>query len=360
MSASTSIHFESFGTIDGKTEVQKVTITSNQSKVVLTNLGATIISFSTPDKNGMLEDVTLCYQSLDEIRAGSVYYGATIGRCANRIASGEFTLNGENYDLEKNNGPNHLHGGRTGFDKVLWDAKEVENGVKFTYISKDGEAGYPGTLTVSVTITLVNGSVLSFEYEASVVGKETPINLCNHTYWNLSGSCKRRILDHTLEIYSNGFLPVNETQIPTGKIENVHGTNMDFPVGSKFKIGERINEVDGGGEPGYDHCYCVDQSDLNQVASTDTCRMYNVATLCDEISGRRMRIQSSEPGVQLYTGNFLSKNIEDKPHVQHNAVCLETQHYPNSINEPEFPSVVLKPGGVFKSKTVHIFDILEV
>ena len=358
MSALTSVHFEPFGIINGDSEVQKVTITSNKTKLVLTNFGATLISFSTPDKTGVLEDITLCYQSLDEIRAGSVYYGATIGRCANRIANGKFTLNGETYDLEKNNGPNHLHGGYAGFDKVVWDAKEVENGVKFTYISKDGEAGYPGRLTVSVTVTLVNGSVLSFEYEASVAGKETPINLCNHTYWNLSGNCKRRILDHTLEIFSSKFLPVNETQIPTGELENIKGTYMDFPVGSKVKIGERINEVDGGGEPGYDHCYCVDQSELNQVASTDNYQMYKVATLCDEISGRRMRILSSEPGVQLYTGNFLSKNNEDKPHVQHNAVCLETQHYPNSINEPKFPSVVLKPGSVFKSKTVHEFDIL--
>ena len=360
-SGKTTITMEPFGTLNTNNDIQKIIINSASSKLVLTNYGATLISLSVPDKDGICEDVTLCYQTFDGIRKGNTFYGATIGRYGNRIAKGTFDLNGETYTLAINNGVNHLHGGNVGFDKVVWNVEEIENGVKFTYVSKDGEEGYPGTLTLSASYTLINGNRLCFEYEATVVDKETPINICNHTYWNLSGNCKSKILNHVLELNCDKYLPVDDTQIPTGELKVLKDTDMDFPIGSKLTIGSRINNIDGGGEPGYDHCYVINQEQQEDNDVDGEVKLYHVATAYDPISGRRMNVKSSEPGVQLYTGNFLSKDVEkDVPHIQHNAFCLETQHFPNSINESTFPSVILKPGETFKSKTIHTFDVLLV
>eukprot|EP00943_MAST-04B_sp_MAST-4B-sp1_P007279 g7279.t1 len=359
-SLASSVHIEAFGTMKSKDDVKKIIIKSSSSELALTNYGATLISFKFPDKNGVKEEVTLCYQTFDGIRRGTTFYGATVGRYGNRIAKGKFELNGETYTLATNNGENHLHGGNVGFDKVLWNVEEICNGVKFTHTSKDGEEGYPGTMEIAVLYKLVNGNQLSFEYEATVTDKETPINVCNHTYWNLSGDFKSKILNHVLEMNCEKYLPVDDTQIPTGEIRNLKNTDMEFPIGKALTIGSRINNVDGGGEPGYDHCYVVSKDADDGIEEHDNLKLYHVATVYDATSGRRMKVHSSEPGVQLYTGNFLSKNEDtDTPHVQHNAFCLETQHFPNSINEPTFPSVILSPGKTFRSKTLHTFDIVN-
>jgi aldose 1-epimerase len=313
--------------------------------------GATLTSVETPDKNGKLANITLGFDKLEGYTQRHPYFGSTVGRYANRIAKGKFKLDGQEYTLATNNGPNHLHGGQTGFDMVNWSAREVpaENGVavEFSYESKDGEEGYPGNLKAKVVYTLTNDNELKFTYSATT-DKATVVNLTNHAYWNLGGAGSGDILRHQLMIAADKWLPTDETSIPTGELAPVKGTAMDFT--EPHAIGERIDELKKPPHTtkGYDHCYVLrGQSGKLELA----------AKVKDPASGRTMEIYTTEPGIQLYCGNFLDGSPSGNGFKQHEAFCLETQHYPDSPNQPSFPSTVLRPGETYISQTVHKFGV---
>lgn len=344
-----------FGTTREGKPVEVYTLTNAQGiEVRAITYGGVIISLRLPDQDGRFEDVVLGYDSLAGYLAPNPYFGALIGRYGNRIAQGKFTLDGKEYLLAKNNGPNHLHGGVKGFDKVVWQAESFQNadgvGVVFTYTSPDGEEGYPGNLTAKVTYTLTDRDELIFDYHATT-DKATPVNLTQHTYFNLAGDGKRDILGHELMLNADHFTPVDSTLIPTGEIRSVKGTPFDFT--KPTPIGARINEKDeqlvfGGG---YDHNYV-----LNREADGLTL----VARVYEPTTGRVMEIHTTEPGVQFYTGNFLDGTITGKQgHVykQRYGFCLETQHFPDSPNKPQFPSTILRPGQTYRSRTVHRFSV---
>jgi aldose 1-epimerase len=266
-----------------------------------------------------------------------------IGRYGNRIANAKFTLDGATYQLAANNGKNALHGGLKGFDKVVWEASILNDSVPsltLKYLSKDGEEGYPGNLQVTVQYTLTDQDELKIEYNAET-DKATPVNLTNHTYFNLSGDVTNSILDHTLRIDADRYTPVDSTLIPTGELKAVTGTPFDFT--SSKKIGKDFNEVEGG----YDHSWVLNRTDSS---------LQKVAMLSDSISGRSLEVYTTEPGLQFYTGNFLDGkfiNRDGKAINLHTALCLETQHFPDSPNEPAFPSTILKPGEKYHSVTVY-------
>lgn len=338
----------SFGqTPDGK-QIVLFTLTNNNGlKAVLTNYGAILVALEAPDREGKLADLTLGFDDLAGYMENPPYFGATIGRFGNRIAKAKFTLNGEEYQLAANNGENHLHGGIVGFNKVVWEYKtwETEEGpsVKFTYLSPDGEEGYPGNLDVTVIYTLTQSNELKIDYSATT-DKATPINLTHHTYWNLGGHDSGSMIDHILMINADNFTPVDENLIPTGKLAPVAGTPMDF--NTPTPIGERIEQVDGG----YDHNWVLNKG-AGEVSSL-------AGRAKDPKSGRIMEVWTSEPAMQFYAGNFLD-GIKGKNGVAYErrfGFCLETQHYPDSINQPNFPSVVLQPGQVYKQVTTHKFS----
>lgn len=313
--------------------------------------GATLTSVETPDKNGKLANITLGFDQLAGYTQRHPYFGSTVGRYGNRIAKGKFKLDGQEYTLAVNNGPNHLHGGKTGFDMVNWTARKIpaENGVavEFEYTSKDGEEGYPGNLKVSVVYTLTNENELKISY-AATTDKATVINLTNHAYWNLGGAGSGDILKHQLMIAADKWIPTDDTSIPTGELAPVKGTAMDFT--EPHTIGERIAELKKPPHTtkGYDHCYVLrGQSGKLELA----------AKVKDPASGRTMEVLTTEPGIQLYCGNFLDGSPAGNNHKQHEAFCLETQHYPDSPNQPSFPSTVLKPGATYSSLTVHKFGV---
>lgn len=320
-------------------------------EVVLTNYGASIVSLKVPDKKGVTDDVVLGYDSIQGYLNGRSYFGCVAGRYANRIARAQFKLGGQTYSLATNNGPNSLHGGIKGFDKQVWDAEQLGNSVVFTYVSADGEEGYPGKLTVKLRYTLDSGSnALALTYE-SVTDKETVVNLANHSYFNLEGQGKGTILDHEIMINARTITAVDSTLIPTGVLRPVAGTPFDFT--KPMKIGSRIN--DSTDEQiryglGYDHNFVLEPTanDLRLAARVTA-----------PISGRTLEVYTSEPGVQFYTGNFLNGSEQGKGSVyQHRSgFCLETQHFPDSPNQPGFPSTVLKPGQTLVSKTVFIFGV---
>jgi len=311
--------------------------------------GATLTEMHVPDKAGNFADVTLGFSDLASYLKGHPFFGSTTGRYANRIAGGRFTLNGKEYKLAVNNGPNSLHGGLKGFDKVVWKAKEIEShrgpAVQFDYVSADGEEGYPGKLTVSVVYTLTNDNELRIDYRAET-DKPTVVNLTNHAYWNLAGDGEGTILDHHLQVLATQFTPVDDTSIPTGELKNVEGTPMDFL--RPQAIGARIAQAPNGN--GYDHNFVLRKSDTNTLDLA--------ATVKDPKSGRVMQIFTTEPGIQLYTANHLDGSLtgkSGKKYVKNGAFCLETQHYPDSPNKPNFPSTVLRPGEVYATTTVHRF-----
>jgi len=343
-----NISKEAFGTTPDGKKVDLYTLTNaNGLKAKIITYGGIITSLQTPDRNGNLADIVLGYDSLDEYIKSSPYFGALIGRYGNRIGKGKFTLNGVEYKLATNNGPNHLHGGIKGFDKIIWNAEPVQSktsvGLKLTYLSKDGEEGYPGNLNCTVIYTLTNDNELKISYEATT-DKSTIINLTSHSYFNLAGHNSGDILGHELMLNADNFTPVDEGLIPTGEIKSVKGTPMDFT--KPTLIGSRIEQVKGG----YDHNYVVNRKD-------NTLKL--VARVYEPKTGRAMDIASTEPGIQFYTGNFLdgSNKGKDAVYNKHAGFCLETQHFPDSPNKPNFPSVVLEPGKKYTHLTIHKFSV---
>lgn len=318
----------------------------NGVEVKISNYGGKVTSWITPDKNGKKSNIVLGFDHASSYTKDVPYFGALIGRYGNRIAKGKFKLNGTEYTLATNDGPNHLHGGNKGFDKVIWTAEPVTDTIPaltLTYLSKDGEEGYPGNLKVTVKYTLTDADELKIEYMATT-DKATPLNLTNHSYFNLSGDHSNTILDETIQINADHYTPVDGTLIPTGKLEPVKGTPFDFT--KPEKIGARINEVPG--KPvGYDHNFVLNNSDTT---------LHQAAVVYDASSGRQLEVLTTQPAIQFYTGNFLDgklKSDDGKPINQHTAFCLETQHYPDSPNQPAFPNTILKPGETFKSATIY-------
>lgn len=352
-----SISKADFGaTADGE-KVMLFTLRNKDGMVAkITNYGGIVVSLTAPDREGNFEDVVLGYDSLAEYENENPYFGALIGRYGNRIGKGQFELGGRVHQLTTNDGPNHLHGGDRGFDKVVWDAEmeEGENGpsLLLAYTSEDGEEGYPGTLRAVVRYTLTHANELAISYEADS-DSPTPVNLTHHSYFNLSGSAKRDILGHYLEIPAEHFTPVDDTLIPTGEYRPVDGTPFDFRVAKP--IGQDIeteNEQIRFGQ-GFDHNWVIDQ--------TADGAGRHVATLSDPENGRVMTIHSSEPGLQFYSGNFLDGSITGKGVVyQHRyGLCLETQHFPDAPNKLHFPNTILRPGERYKTKTTYAFSVHE-
>lgn len=343
-----------FGTLpDGKTADLYTLRNASGMEVKITNYGGTIVSWIAPDKDGKYEDVVLGCDSLAGYLKGVPYFGALIGRYGNRIGKGKFMLDGKTYTLATNNGPNALHGGKVGFDKVLWDATPVEGeepSLKLTYVSKDGEEGYPGTLTTEVVYQLKNDNSLQISYKATT-DKPTVVNLTNHTYFNLTGGVKRDILDHEVTLYADKLVPVDKGLIPTGELTPVAGTPFDFNTSTK--IGARINDssdVQIKYGLGYDHCWVLKESKDS---------LKHVATVYEPTSGRVLDTYTTEPAVQFYTGNFLDGTITGKNGIVYKhryGFCLETEHYPDSPNKPSFPSTVLRPGETYATTTVYKFS----
>lgn len=349
-----SIQKSDFGKTEDGQSVDLYTLTNRNGLVAkVTNFGATLTEMHVPDRAGKDADVVLGFDNVKQYEGkDNPYFGATAGRVANRIAKGKFTLNGKEYTLAVNNGPNHLHGGIKSFNKKVWKAapKEGPNGpaVTFTYVSPDGEEGYPGTLTTDVTYTLTNENELRIDYK-STTDKPTVVNLTNHSYWNLHGAGSGQdILDHVLMLNADNYTPVDATLIPTGEIASVKGTPYDFT--SPKPIGRDIGKTTGDPN-GYDH---------NYVLNGKSGEMKLCAKVNDPDTGRTMEVWTTEPGVQLYTGNFLNGTVTGvggKPYKKHDAFCLETQHFPDSINHPKFPTTVLNPGQAYTSTTVHKFGV---
>jgi aldose 1-epimerase len=348
-----SLQTKPFGWLPDNSEVTLFTLTNeNGLAASVMNYGATLVQLLTPDRDGKLADITLGFNTLDGyIKHNSPYFGCIVGRCCNRIAHGRFHLNGHEHRLATNNGPHHLHGGSKGFDKAFWLAETGDaesSSVKFTYRSPDGEEGYPGNLNVAVVYALTDNNELIVEYTATT-DKATPVNLTNHTYFNLTGV--GTILDHEMMIDSSQFVPVDETLIPTGKLQPVKGTPMDFT--KPTRIGQRLDQV--GGDPiGYDHCYAVNNADG---------KIRFAARASDPKSGRVLEVHTTQPGVQFYTGNFLNGRGSGKSgmgYQQHAGFCLETQHFPDAINQPTFPSIVLHPGETYSQKTTFRFTVTSI
>jgi aldose 1-epimerase len=309
--------------------------------------GATLTELHTADRNGKSADIVLGFEELADYLRGHPYFGAVIGRVANRIARGRFKLDGVEYKLATNDGLNHLHGGLKGFDKVQWQAEPAQtsngSGVKFSYFSHDGEEGYPGNLSVAVTYVLTEENELRIEYVASC-DKATLVNLTNHSYLNLAGAEHTNILGHELSLAADHFTPVDDGLIPTGEIRTVRGTPLDFRKSTS--IGARISELPGG----YDHNFVVNRSDKGLTSA---------ACVYEPTTGRTMEILTTEPGIQFYSGNFLDGSLKGKKGIvygKHHGFCLETQHFPDSVNHPNFPTTILRPGEIYAQTTIHRFS----
>jgi aldose 1-epimerase len=343
---SMSITKEPFGTYENKDVFLYTLKNSKGITIKITNYGCVVTSILAPDKNGNFDNIILGYDNLDGYLKDTPYFGAIVGRYANRIAKGRFNLEGKEYNLAVNNGPNHLHGGIKGFDKVIWDAEEIrsekEVGLKLHYLSKDGEEGYPGNLSIFLTYLLSEENEFKIEYSATT-DKATPINLSHHSYFNLAGTTGRDILEQVLFIDAHKYTVVDETLIPTGELRDVSGA-MDFR--KPMPVGSRIDQVAGG----YDHNYVLNNKGI----------FAKVAELSDSVSGRKMEVFTDEPGLQFYSGNFLDGSItghRGMVYKKHFGLCLETQHFPDSPNHPEFPNTILRPGEEYKQKTVYSFGV---
>jgi aldose 1-epimerase len=341
-----SAQIEKFGTING-IDINRFTLKNQKGTIVkLMNYGATVTNILVADKTGALGDIVLGFDNLDGyLQTGNPYMGVIAGRYANRIANGKFSLDGTEYTLAKNNNGHSLHGGLKGFDKVIWNAEPLpgDSSIRFSYVSKDGEEGYPGNLSVEVKYTLSEDNALKIEYKATT-DKTTILNLTNHTYWNLSAGKDSTVLSHELMLDADRYTAVDATLIPTGELPPVKGTPMDFNVPAK--VGTDIQKVAGG----YDHNYV-----LNHMAGS----LDLIGSVYEATSGRYMEVYTTQPGVQFYSGNFLDGSLKNTKsgisYVKHAGLCLETQHFPDSPNHPEFPATTLKPGETYNHTTIYKF-----
>ncbi|MGM0823622.1 MAG: aldose epimerase family protein [Pseudomonadota bacterium] len=359
------VEASTFGRLPDGRQVDVYRLTNaNGIELQVTNYGGIILSLKTPDVDGEFDDIALGFDSLDaylsdEYRQANPYFGAIIGRYGNRIAGGQFSLNGDTYSLATNDGNNHLHGGDQGFDKVLWQAEPFENesgtGLVLRYTSADGEEGYPGKLETEVTYTLTDDDELMVDYRA-VTDKATPVNLTQHSYFNLKGEGSDTILDHQLMINAPEFTPVNDSLIPTGELRAVEGTPFDFTQATT--IGERIEQdneqLEFGG--GYDHNFVLarDNAEADELVVA--------AKVWEPQSGRMVEIATTEPGIQFYSGNFLNGDLTGKQgeaYEHRSGFALETQHFPDSPNQEAFPSTILEPGDTYRSRTVYRFSAQE-
>jgi aldose 1-epimerase len=340
-----------FGKTDDGTAVDLYVLTNAKGMTArVMTYGAILTELHVPDRDGKLDDIVLGFDDLRGYLAGHPYFGATVGRVANRIARGRFTLDVKEYRLAINNGPNALHGGRKGFDKVVWQAEPLPSadgiGVRLRYRSPDGEEGYPGNLSVVVTYTLTEDNAVRIDY-AATTDHATPVNLTNHSYFNLAGPRAGDILGHELMLTADRYTPTDETLIPTGAIESVHGTPLDFLTPAT--IGSRLDQLKG--EPkGYDH---------NFVLKGDGKTPTLAARVHEPKTGRVLEMLTTEPGVQMYTSNFLDGTLKGKGGVvyrKHGAFCLEAQHFPDSVNHPAFPSTILTPGKTYTQTTIYRFS----
>ena len=339
---------EDWGVTDGK-KVSLYTLTNSKGdEVKISNYGGTITSWITVDRAGNKSNIVIGHDSLKSYLSGLTFFGSTVGRYANRIGNAQFTLDGITYKLTANNGKNHIHGGAKGFDKVVWDANPVSASVPsltLNYSSKDGEEGFPGNLKVSVKFTLSDKDELQITYDAET-DKATHVNLTNHSYFNLTGDVNNTIRNNTLTIDANNFTPVDNTLIPTGEIVPVRGTPLDFTT--PHTVGERIDSL----RAGYDH---------NFVLNKKRNLLQRAAVVYDSLSGRKMEVFTTEPGVQFYTANGLNgrlQNRDGKPLKKHAALCLETQHFPDTPNKPGFPSTILRPGKKYHSMTTYRVSLM--
>lgn len=347
--AVTAVTKQAFGEADGK-PVSLFTLTNkNGVQVKITNYGGIVTSWVVPDKSGGKSNIVLGFDSLSGYLAKPPYFGALVGRYGNRIAKGKFKIGDSTYTLAINNGKNALHGGLKGFDKQVWEATTVDSVPALTlhYMSKDGEEGYPGNLHVTVVYTLSDENELGIEYNATT-DKPTVVNLTNHSYFNLTGNSDNTILNHVVKIDADAYTPVDATLIPTGVLQPVKGTPFDFTTPTA--IGARIAQT--GGDPvGYDHNFVLNSKDGSLKLA---------ATVTDSVSGRKLEVFTTQPGLQFYTGNFLNgsvKTSDGRPIQKNAAFCMETQHFPDSPNQPSFPSTVLKPGEQYHSITKYKLSV---
>jgi aldose 1-epimerase len=350
-----TIRKQSFGKTANGEPIDLYFLTNQKGmEVSITNYGAAVVTMRVPDRAAKLADVVLGYDTVQGYENGKAYFGATVGRYANRIAGGKFSIDGKTYTLPKNDGPNTLHGGIVGFNKKVWKAREISStdsaAVEFTYLSADGEEGFPGNLSVKVVFTLpADRNELKIDYTATT-DKDTVLNLTNHSYFNLAGEGSGDILNHVLTLHAKQFTPVDKTLIPIGELRDVKGTPLDFTAPTA--IGKRINE-------NYEQLVVAKGYDHNWVlASGDGKTLRVAAEAYEPKSGRTLEVLTTEPGVQFYSGNFLdgSSGKGNKPYPRRSAFCLETQHFPDSPNHPNFPTTLLKPGSVFQSQTVFRFS----
>jgi aldose 1-epimerase len=347
--AKTAVNKRAFGHTSDGASVDLYSVKDGKIEVDIITYGGIVDSIRVPDRNGKLDDVVLGVDSVEKYVSQTAHFGGIVGRYANRIAHGTFQLDGNTYHIPKNDGDNALHGGLVGFDKVVWEAKEIPDGVELTHVSKDGDQGFPGMLTTRVRYT-VSGGALRIEYSATT-DKDTVLNLTNHSYFNLKGQGNGDVLDTMLEIDASRITPVDATLIPTGELKPVEGTPFDFR--KPHAIGERINADDPQLRlgHGYDHNFVLEHSE-GELAEA--------AEAYEPASGRTLKVLTTEPGIQLYTGNFLDGSItgkEGRVYKARYAFCLETQHFPDSPNHPKFPSTELKPGQKFHSVTVYEFGV---
>ena len=350
VSARAEVKVSDFGKLADGTAVKEFTLTNANGVVVkLISRGAGVAEWHVPDKNGKMADVVFGFDDAAGYESpANQFFGMTAGRVANRIAGGKFSIDGKEYPLAKNDGPNTLHGGvKRSLDKVVWDGKPFENkdgqGVVFTYTSPDGEEGFPGNLAVKATYTLTDKNELRVEYEATT-DKPTPVNIANHTYFNLAGAGSPTINDHEVMINADNYTPVDETLIPTGEIAPVAGTPFDFR--QFHKIGERVAQLDDKPGKGYDHNFVLNRKGPGLSLAVK---------VRDPNSGRVLNVYTTEPGVQFYGGNFLKGDTgkAGQKYAHRSGFCLETQHYPDSVNQPKFPSVVLRPGEKYDHTCVY-------
>ncbi|MEN3323666.1 aldose epimerase family protein [Mariniflexile soesokkakense] len=350
-----TISKEAYGTTSDSIAVDKYTLKNEKGmEIDIITYGGIITKWTAPDKNNNYQDIVLGYNTLAEYEKATPYFGALIGRYGNRIAKGKFSIDGVKYTLNANDGPNHLHGGVKGFDKVVWTAAETSTdstaSIILTYLSKDLEEGYPGNLKTIVTYTLTNDNELLVDYKATT-DKKTIVNLTQHSYFNLSGDFSKPILDHEIAINADKFVPVDATLIPTGELKDVTNTPFDFRIAKTIgkEIGVKDEQLTRG--LGYDHCWVLNNQNEG-VRLT--------ASAYEKESGRLLEIFSDEPGIQLYTGNFLDDTLQNKQggtYAHRTGFCLETQHYPDSPNQKDFPSTVLSPGQTYNSKTTFKFSV---